>query len=142
MVDCSHGTTAQLSDAGGWSTPYQLWELGGFQSQAPHRFSPPLHSFPSPTCGGSLHLHLVWKPHLSHSTGCIASPARGRVWSTCHTAFVSLHGEHSYFVCTSYEVQVNFVIASRLIKHYPAMPANIARSLLTHSRDTKKSMAC
>ena len=33
---------------------------------------------------------LVWKPHLFHSTGCIASPAHGRVWSTCHTVFVSL----------------------------------------------------
>ena len=44
------------------------------------------------------HLYIVWKPHLFHSTGCIASPARGRVWSTCHTVFVSLpknHGEHT-----------------------------------------------
>ena len=41
--------------------------------------------------GGRFALHrLVWKPHLFHSTGCIASPARGRVWSTCHTVFVSL----------------------------------------------------
>ena len=85
-------------------------------------------------------LGLVWKPHLFHSTGCIASPARGRVWSTCHTVFVSLpknHGEHTYFVCTSYGVRLNFVIASRLIKRYPAMPANVAHSLFIHSRDTK-----
>ena len=43
----------------------------------------------------------------------------------------------TYFVCTSYGVRLNFVIASRLIKRYPAMPANVARSLFIHSRDTK-----
>ena len=43
-------------------------------------------------------IHIVWKSHLFHSTGCIASPACGRVWLTCHTVFVSLpknHGEHT-----------------------------------------------
>ena len=43
----------------------------------------------------------------------------------------------TYFVCTSYGVRLNFVIASRLIKRYPAMPANVARSLFIHPRYTK-----
>ena len=43
----------------------------------------------------------------------------------------------TYFVCTSCGVRLNFVIALRLMKRYPAMPANVARSLLIHSRDTK-----
>ena len=43
----------------------------------------------------------------------------------------------TYFMCTSYGVRLNFVIASRLIKRYPAMPANVARSLFIHPRDTK-----
>ena len=40
-------------------------------------------------------------------------------------------------MCTSYGVRLNFVIALQLIKCYPAMPANVARSLFIHSRDTK-----
>ena len=43
----------------------------------------------------------------------------------------------TYFVCTSYGARLNFVIASQLINRYPAMPANVARSLFIHSRDTK-----
>ena len=74
---------------------------------------------------------VVWKPRLFHITGCIVSPARGRVLLTCHTIFIW----GTYCVCTSYGVWLNFVIASRFLKRFSAMPANVACSI--HSRDTK-----
>ena len=84
-----------------------------------------------------VHISLETTPLPQHRMYCITGTWKGLVDMPKRFRISPQESWGTYFVCTSYGVRLNFVIASRLIKRYPAIPANIARSLSIHSRDTK-----
>ena len=84
-------------------------------------------------------IHIVWKPHLFHSTGCIASPARGRVWLTCHTVFVSLPKNHGnilrvYFIWSA----VKFCHSLAINKTLPSHGSKMLRAVYSYIPEIQK----
>ena len=89
------------------------------------------------SCVAWIIVSLETTPLPQHRMYCITGTRKGLVDMPYRFRISPQESWGTYFVCTSYGVRLNFVIASRLIKRCPVMPANVARSLFIHSRDTK-----